>query len=118
MDRSGLTIGVVGVCGSGKSALVKRLREHGYNARHIAQEHSYAPDMWRRLIAPDILIYLKVSHNLTMARKDFSWSQEEYQEQLERLGHAHQHADLHIDTDERDPDTVLQVALDYLQAAN
>ena len=51
-------IGVVGPCAAGKTTLIAGLRNHGYTAKHIAQEHSYVPAMWQLLTNPDILIYL------------------------------------------------------------
>ena len=62
-ETSQLKIGVVGPCGAGKSTLVNALAEHGYPARHIAQEHSYVPSMWKRMVNPDILIYLEASYH-------------------------------------------------------
>ena len=56
-----LLVGIVGPCGSGKSTLVEGLEKHGYECRHIAQEHSYVPDMWQLITQPDILIYLNAS---------------------------------------------------------
>ncbi len=61
-----MLIGVVGPCGAGKSSLVAGLKAEGFLVRHIAQEHSYVPDMWKRLSNPDILIYLDVSYENTI----------------------------------------------------
>jgi deoxyadenosine/deoxycytidine kinase len=108
------TIGVVGVCGSGKSSLVDGLAAHGYVARHIAQEHSYVPDMWQRLTNPAILIYLQVSYDNTLKRKNFRWTEQEYQEQIRRIQHAIDHADIIIETDQYSPDDILQIVLDQL----
>jgi hypothetical protein len=54
-------IAAVGPCTSGKSTLVRALRERGYNAREVVQEHSYVPAMWQVFAQPDILIYLYIS---------------------------------------------------------
>ncbi len=115
MNESKLIIGVVGVCGSGKSELVQRLKAGGYNARHIAQEHSHTPDMWRKISNPDVLIFLEVSYPLTMERKNFNWSEREYQIELERLRHAQQHADLFINTDDLTPEIVFEEVLEFLE---
>jgi len=104
-------IGVVGPCGTGKSELVSRLKECGYVAAHIAQEHSFAPKMWQTITNPDFLIYLHVSYPETLKRKGFNWSEKEYLEQLKRLRHARENADIEIDTDPLSPDEVLQDAL-------
>lgn len=108
-------IGVVGVCASGKSTLTARLKTLGYDARHIAQEHSYVQDMWQRITNPDILIYLDVSYPVTLARRNFDWREKDYLVQTARLAHARKHAHLVIQTDERDPQAILALALDFLQ---
>ena len=104
-------IGVVGVCASGKSTLIKGLSAYGYRCRHIAQEHSYVQDMWQRLTQPDILIFLHVSFEETKRRKPLNWTIEEYQAQITRLQHANQHANIHIKTDNLTPEDLLEQAL-------
>jgi len=101
-------IGVVGPCAAGKTTLVANLRRLGYRAKHIAQEHSYVPYMWQKITQPDILIFLEVSYENTLLRRKLSWSRDEYNEQLIRLVHARQHADLVIDTNLLDTQGVLQ----------
>lgn len=115
MKPEELKIGVVGACGSGKSELVSRLKERGYDVHHIAQEHSHSPSMWQKLVDPDILIYLEISFSLTKKRKGFDWKESEYLEQQKRLDHAFQHADLYIDTDFFKPNEILAYVLDYLE---
>ena len=44
-----------------------------------------------------------------------NWQKEDHEEQLRRLDHARQHANLLIDTDDLTPEQVLQKALDYLK---
>lgn len=100
---SDLLVGIVGVCASGKSTLIRLLSQHGIRCRHIAQEHSYVPDMWRRLTHPDILIFLEVSYEVTLKRKNLNWTLEEYQEQLKRTRHAYEHANIRIQTDHLTP---------------
>ncbi len=101
-----MLVGVVGPCGAGKSSLVAGLQRRGFQVRHIAQEHSYVPDMWKRLTGPDILVYLDVSYENTVQRRKLDWSPAEYAEQIRRLSHARQHADFVLDTN---PLTVAQV---------
>lgn len=110
-----MRIGVVGPCAAGKTTLVQGLQALGYTCRHIAQEHSYVPDMWRRMSNPDLLIYLEVSYPLTCLRRQLDWTEAEYQEQIRRLSHARQHADLVINTDPLTPQEVLATALDFIQ---
>lgn len=111
-----LKIGLVGPCGAGKTTLTALLTQRGYQVRHIAQEHSYVPYMWQRLTQPDVLIYLDVSFEKTIERRKLNWSIEEYEEQLRRLAHARQHADLHIQTDSLTPEQTLDQILQYLMA--
>ena len=115
MSKDKIKMGLVGVCGSGKTTLTNRLKPYSFNVRQIAQEHSYVPDMWQRLANPDVLIYLAASYPVTKQRKPFQWSEKEYQEQLHRLRHANQHADLHIDTDDLTPEEVQKTVLAFLQ---
>jgi broad-specificity NMP kinase len=109
--KSGIIIGVVGTCGTGKSELVSRLKAAGYEVRHIAQEHSYAPRMWKQIAHPDILVYLEVSFPKTLERKSFTWTEKEFQEQLYRLRNAREHADIRINTDDMTPDEILALIL-------
>lgn len=114
MDHE-ILIGVVGSCGTGKSELVTRLRDLGYKTHHIAQEHSFTPTMWQEITHPDLLIYLHVSYQETLKRKNFKWSEKEYKEQLKRLEHARANADIVIDTDPLTPDEVFEIALASIQ---
>ena len=108
-------VGIVGPCGSGKSTLVEGLEKQGYPCRHIAQEHSYVQVMWQRIARPDILIYLHASFPVSTARRKLNWQKEDHEEQLRRLEHARQHANLWIDTDPLTPEQVLQKALTFLK---
>lgn len=108
-------IGVVGPCAAGKSTLVRSLRAHGYQLRHIAQEHSFVQDMWQRLVDPDVLIYLHVDFPETLQRRNLSWTEAEYAEQIRRLAHARQHATLYVDTTELTPAEVLERVLAALE---
>ncbi|MDI6694495.1 MAG: hypothetical protein QME21_05575 [Anaerolineales bacterium] len=110
-----MLIGVVGPCAAGKTTLISGLKEHGYTARHIAQEHSYVADMWQRITHPDVLIYLDVSYPLTLQRRKLDWNEDEYQEQVRRLRHARQHADFYLLTDTLTPEQVLENVLMFLQ---
>lgn len=111
-----LKIGVVGPCAAGKSTLIAGLRVRGYQAKHIAQEHSYVPDMWRRLTNPEVLVYLNVSYPVTLDRRKLDWSEAEYLIQVERLAHARQHADLQIDTDLLTPDEIVERVIQWIEA--
>ncbi|PWH13493.1 MAG: hypothetical protein DDG60_10175 [Anaerolineae bacterium] len=108
-------IGLVGPCGAGKSTLAERLRKHGYRVKHIAQEHSFIPNMWQRLVNPDVLIFLDASHAVTNARRNLGWTEADYLEQQRRLAHARQHADLYIFTDTMSVEEVEQKILTFLE---
>ncbi len=106
-----LKIGVVGPCGAGKSTLVEGLTQHGYIARHIAQEHSYVGMMWKRIANPDILVYLDVSFPVSTKRRNLDWINADFSEQLRRLKEAREHADILIDTDDLTPGAILEIVL-------
>jgi deoxyadenosine/deoxycytidine kinase len=113
-NRSPL-VGVVGPCGSGKSTLITRLEKHGYTCRHIAQEHSYVQGMWQIISKPDVLIYLHSSFPVSTSRRNLNWRLKDYDEQIRRLSHAHDHAGIIIETDDLTPEQVLEKALGYLR---
>jgi len=93
-------VGVVGPCAAGKTTLTAYLKSKGYNVRHIAQEHSYVHDMWKKITNPAILIYLEVDYLATIQRKNLDWTENEFNEQRRRLSHARSHADLIVDTNQ------------------
>jgi hypothetical protein len=108
-------IAVVGPCASGKSLLVRELRERGYNAREVLQEHSYVTAMWQRITNPDVLIYLDVSGAIAKRRRSSSASAGWWAELSQRLRHARQHADLYLHTDSLSPQDVLKRTLEFLR---
>ncbi len=108
-------VGVVGVCSSGKSTLIRGLEENGYRCRHIAQEHSFAPQMWKIIAKPDVLIYLSCSFENANRRRKLNWTLADYDEQLRRLAHAREHASIVIETDTLDESAVLAQALAALK---
>ncbi len=111
----GPVIGVVGPCGAGKSTLVQALRARGIRARHIAQEHSHVPDMWQRLVRPDVLVFLDASFETCTQRRRMYWRREDYDEQQKRLAHARAHADIYIFTDQLRPEEVMERVLQALK---
>ena len=109
-------IGVVGPCGSGKTTITEALDSLGYSTRHIAQEHSYVKDMWKRLTNPDVLIFLQASFPITRDRRIdmIHWTEADYDEQQRRLSHALAHPDLIIDTDGLSKKDVLDKTLSFI----
>jgi hypothetical protein len=95
--------------------LVKALRERGYDAREVNQEHSYVPTMWRRIARPDLLIYLEVSQEVAGQRRASESDAPWWDKLKERLKDARQNADLCIHTDNLSPQEVLSRALAFLQ---
>ena len=92
-------LGIVGPCSAGKSTLIGRLQKQGFVCRHIAQEHSYVPDMWLKIVNPRVLIYLDVGYETSLQRKFQNLTPEEFEEQKKRLSHARQNAHVYFHTD-------------------
>ena len=107
-------VGIAGPCSSGKSTLVAGLKKHGVNVRHIAQEHSYVKDMWRRLTNPDVLIFLQVSYPIAQKRRKLNWGEKEYETQQYRLRNTLENADFYLDTDKLTPEDILTKVLMFL----
>jgi cytidylate kinase len=108
-------IGLVVPCASGKSTISARLGGLGWKVKHIAQEHSYVKDMWRRITNPDVLIFLDASYPVTIQRRSLHWEEKDYAEQHRRLAHARQHANLYIQTDSLSIDEVVERIIAFLQ---
>ena len=110
-----LRVAVVGPCASGKSTLTAALRAAGYEARMPAQEHSYVADMWRRLVDPDVLIYLDITYEALLARRPHFGEPEYLAREKARLRHARAHADLVVDTSQLTADEVRAVVMSFLR---
>jgi len=108
-------VGVVGVCGSGKTTLIDGLKPYPIELRHIAQEHSYVAYMWQRITNPDYLIFLDCSYPETIRRRHLDWTETEYLEQQRRLSHARQHCDLYLYTDQLTPADVIDQVCTFLE---
>lgn len=109
-------IAIVGPCSSGKSTLRHALQEAGYHdIRNPAQEHSYVPDMWRKITRPDLLIYLDIDYATSLARRPHQdHGPQRLETQYERLAHARAHADFYVDTGPLTPEEVAEVVLAFL----
>jgi energy-coupling factor transporter ATP-binding protein EcfA2 len=109
-------IKVVGVSASGKSTLVRSLRQAGYNARPVSQEHSEVATLWQQLDRPLYLIYLDTTLEAQQARRpDVSWQADDLTLERARLAQAQAQADLQINTTELSGETVFKIALAFLE---
>jgi len=108
-------VGVVGPCCAGKSTLIRALHALGYPAKHIAQEHSYAPRMWQIIGQADVLIYLDVSYPVAQQRRWMNWQPADLDEQNRRLRHAREHCDLFVETDSLTVAEVREIILKFLR---
>jgi hypothetical protein len=93
--------------------LVRALRERGYNARAVSQEHSYVPHLWERS-DPDVLVYLDASLRTIRGRGRRRWSQSLLDEEHHRLEHAREHCSLYIPTDGLSPEDVTSRVITFL----
>lgn len=105
---------VVGVCASGKTTLVKHLREHGVDAHNVAQEHSGIRRLWSKK-NPDLVIMLDAALPTLQKRRSFAWGEERLIAQRERLQDAKIHANLYLPTDNLNRDEVLQTVMDFIR---
>lgn len=110
-----LTVVVVGPCAAGKTTLVDALKERGYDAFVVAQEHSIVRDLWKRR-NPDVMIALDLGLDVVRQRRSPTWSSEVYAAQHDRLREAFSAADLLIDTGENDFNTALRMSLELLES--
>lgn len=98
-DPSTFKVAVVGVCASGKSTLVRGLRELGYDAYSVAQEHSGVPYLWSRR-EPAFVVVLDAAFETVRQRRSVSYGPDRIDEQRRRLAHALEHAQLVLPTDD------------------
>jgi len=113
-DAGSPKIIVVGVCSAGKSTLVSRLKEAGYDAHACSQEHSYVPYLWQ-LSEPDVLVYLDASLHTIRRRRRTKWHQGVLDEEHRRLAHAREHCDIYIPTDGLLPEDVAARVVGFLR---
>lgn len=107
-------IAVVGICAVGKSMVVEALRQDGYSAMEIAQEHSELPYMWARS-NPGFIIYLTASDEAVQQRRSYLTPQR-LQNQRQRLAHVSRCADLVIDSTDMDADEMVTAAREALDS--
>ena len=105
---------VVGVCVSGKTTLVKSLRDLGIDAHNVAQEHSTIKKLWNHK-QPDILVVLDVKLKTIRQRRMVPWGEDRLAVQRKRLCDAYEHADLYIQTDELSKNEIVQKVLEHIR---
>lgn len=105
---------VAGVCVSGKTTLVKSLRDLGIDAYNVAQEHSVIKKLWNRK-EPDILVVLDVQMKTIRQRRMVPWGEDRLAVQRKRLCDAYEHADLYIQTDELSKDEIVQNVIEHIR---
>lgn len=110
-------IKVVGVSASGKSTLVASLRDAGYNARPVSQEHSDVADLWKQFGFPRILIYLDNDlEGQQQRRPDVEWDAANLAQEHARLHSAREHADLRLNTTTLTAAQVCDLVVAFLEA--
>lgn len=116
MTTHRLRVALVGPCAVGKSTLSTLLRRRGWEVSQPAQEHSGVPDMWQRLVQPDVLIYLDASPETLLAhRPHAAWEVQNLEVQSERLAHARGHADLVLCVDGQVPEATMDAIESFLR---
>ncbi len=110
-----MRITLVGPCASGKSMLAHALKSRGYDAHQCSQEHSYVPDMWRRICRPDVLVYLDAGLETIRTRRQIDWGKSYLNILHDRLRDARRHCDLYVLTDNLTPEEVLERVLAFLR---
>ena len=110
-----MRIAIVGVCASGKTTLVKGLKDAGYDAYNVAQEHSGIHNFWNKH-HPDVLIMIDATLPAIKKRRLVFWDQERLDVQHKRLSDAKAHANLFIQTDAYTADEVREQVIDYIEA--
>lgn len=109
-----MRIAIVGVCASGKTTLVKGLKDAGYDAYNVAQEHSGLHNFWNKH-HPDILVMIDATLPAIKKRRLVFWDQERLDVQHKRLADAKEHANLFIQTDAYTADEVREQVIDYIE---
>lgn len=110
-----MRIAIVGPCAAGKTTLANHLRQRGYDAEDVAQEHSHVQTMWKKIVNPDIVVYLDASLETIRARLNVEWEQEYLDELNRRLTDARAHADFVLDTRGLSESEVCERVLKFLR---
>ncbi len=103
---------VVGICAVGKSTVVEGLRDRGFAALEVPQEHSQVPYLWARN-RPDAAVYLDAEYRVVKARRSYLTA-ERVQRQRELLAYARSRADIRVDATHRGVVEILEEVQDKL----
>jgi deoxyadenosine/deoxycytidine kinase len=108
-------VAIVGVCTSGKTTVAAALKEMGYDAYAVSQEHSAVRKLWE-LRSPDFLVYLDCDLDAVRRRRAVYWGQEMLERQRLRLKDAREHSDLFVDTSNRLREETIEIVERALKA--
>jgi guanylate kinase len=118
-DKRWPRIIVVGPCAAGKTTLISNLSPKGYNIRSCAQEHSFAPQLWKKYCKAQVLIFLDAELPTIAKRQNRTdWTQARLNEQRRRLAHARAHCDFYLTTDNLTRQQVAEAVDVFLQGCN
>ena len=112
-----MSIAIVGVCASGKTTLVKGLKQAGFDAYNVAQEHSCIKKFWNKH-QPEFLIMIDADLPAIKKRRLVYWDESRLAAQHERLRDAMEHADLYIQTDALSAEQVLAKVVAFVESKN
>lgn len=111
MKTKDLLIAVVGNCAAGKTTLVGNLKERGYRAINVPQEHSDIRRLYRYK-EPDLLVLLSCTYATAKLRRPaFAWSEKQLEVQRRRLAAAREECNLYIVTDSLSEEEVVNAVV-------
>jgi len=108
-------VAVVGICAVGKTTVVTGLRDAGYSAIEIAQEHSEVPYLWARS-DPSFVVCLDAEDDVVWGRREYLHP-ERLRQQRDLLSYAKDKSDLELDVSDMDSEEVISRVTEALEAA-
>jgi cytidylate kinase len=110
-------VAVVGPCTSGKSTLVANLKQLGFNAWCVAQEHSDVKWLWKHK-NPDFLVVLDITLATARKRRNVSWDEHKLADQHKALADARAHCNLYLPTDNLTPEEIVTKVVEAVNEYN